>query len=157
PVQAMQADVGRPVFNTVFDFVNYHLFGALAGITGIKPLGFEAHERTNYPLWVAAGIDPRTGRLSLRVSGDPAALSAVQARQYATSLVRVLAAIVRSPERAIKSAADELAARDVAQLISEQAAATPDATALVSDTASWTYAELDCGTERIAAGLLAAG
>ena len=34
---------------------------------------------------------------------------------------------------------------------------TPDATALVSDTASWTYAELDRGAERIAAGLLAAG
>ena len=41
------------------------------------------------------------------------------------SFVRVLAAIVRSPERAIDSAADELAARDVTQLVSEQAAATP--------------------------------
>ena len=64
---------------------------------------------------------------------------------------------MRSPERAIDSAADELAARDVAQLVSEQAAVNPDATALVAATASWAYAELDRGAERIAAGLLTAG
>ena len=40
---------------------------------------------------------------------------------------------------------------------SEQAATTPDAIAMVTDTVSWTYAELDQGAERIAAGLLAAG
>ena len=157
PLQAMQSDAGRPLFNVVFDFVNYHLFGELTGVTGIELLGFEGYERTNFALWVTAVIDPRSGRLSLRVSGDPAVLTAMQAREYANSFVRVLAAIVRSPERAIDSAADELAARDVAQLVSAQAAATPDATALVTDTASWTYAELDRGAERIAAGLLAAG
>jgi amino acid adenylation domain-containing protein len=157
PLQAMQSDAGRPLFNVVFDFVNYHLFAELTGVTGIEPLGFDAHERTNFALWVTAAMDPRNGQLSLRVSGDPALLTAMQAREYARSLVRVLAAIVRSPEQAIDSAADELATRDVAQLVSEQAAATPDATALVADTARWTYAELDRGAERIAAGLLAAG
>ena len=157
PLQAMQSDAGRPLFNVVFDFVNYHLFAELAGVTGIELLGFEAHERTNFALWVTAAMDPRNGRLSLRVSGDPAVLTAMQAREYAKSLVRVLAAIVRSPDGAIDSAAHELAPRDVAQLVSEQAAATPDATALVADSAAWTYAELDRGAERIAAGLLAAG
>ncbi len=39
----------------------------------------------------------------------------------------------------------------------EQAAAAPDATALATDSATWTYAELDGSAERIAAGLLAAG
>jgi amino acid adenylation domain-containing protein len=157
PLQAMQSDAGRPVFNVVFDFVNYHLFGALDGITGTTLLGFEAYERTNYPLWVAAGVDPRSGRLSIRVSGDPAALSVGQARHYANSLVGVLAAIVRSPARSIKSAADELTARDVTQLVWKQAAAHPEATALRSDTDSWTYAELDCAAQRIAAGLVTAG
>ena len=157
PLQAMQSDAGRSLFNVVFDFVNYHLFGELAGVTGIELLGFGAYERTNYALWVSAAVDPRTGLLSLRVSGNPAVLTDAQAREYAMSLVRVLAAIVRSPDRAIDSAADELAARDVAQLVSEQAAANPDVTALVTDTAAWTYAELGRGAERIAAGLLAAG
>ncbi|HXO80443.1 MAG TPA: amino acid adenylation domain-containing protein [Mycobacterium sp.] len=157
PLQAMQSDAGRPLFNVVFNFINYHLFGDPTSAGGIELLAFEVQEQTNFAMWVTAAMDPRTGRLSLRVTGNPAVLTAIQAREYGRSLVRVLAAIVRSPEQAMDSVADELAARDVAQLVSEQAAATPDATALVTDTASWTYAELDRGAERIAAGLLAAG
>jgi amino acid adenylation domain-containing protein len=157
PLQAMHSDAGRPLFNVVFDFINYHLFGERTGISGIELLDFEVQEQTNFALWVTAAMDPRTGRLSLRVTGDPAVLTATQAHEYANSLVRVLSAIVRSPEQAIDAAADELAARDVAQLVSEQAAATPNAPALASDTVSWTYAELDGGAERIAAGLLATG
>lgn len=157
PLQAMQSDAGRPLFNAVFDFINYHLFGQPSGVTGIELLDFEGYERTNYAVWVTAAMDPRSGRLSVRVSGDPAVLTAMQAREYANSLVRVLAAIVRSPGQAIDPAADELAARDVAQLVSEQAATNPDAIAVVTDSASWTYDELDGGAERIAAGLLASG
>ncbi len=157
PLQAMQSDAGRPLFTTAFNHVNYHLFAELAGTAGVELLEFEAKEQTNYALLVTAGIDPRTGRLSLRVSVDPAALAAWQVSEYANSFVRVLAAIVRSPERAIDLAADDLAASDVTKLVSEQAAATPDASALVTDTTSWTYTELDCGAERIAAGLLASG
>ena len=157
PLQAMQSDAGRPLFTTAFNHVNYHLFSELAGTAGVKLLGFEAKEQTNFALLVTAGNDARTGRLSLRVSADPSALSAWQVSEYANSFVRVLAAIVRSPDRAIDLAADELAASNVTQLVSERAAATPDASALVTDTTSWTYAELDCGAERIAAGLLASG
>src|SRR5262249_41738247 len=91
------------------------------------------------------------------VTGDRAALTATQAAEYANSFIRVLAAIVRSPERASDYAADELAAGDVAQFISQQAAATPEANALATDSATWTYAELDGSAERIAAGLLTAG
>ena len=140
PLQAMHSDAGRPLFNVVFDFINYHLFGERTGISGIELLDFEVQEQTNFALWVTASMDPRTGRLSLRVTGDPAVSTATQAHEYANSLVRVLSAIVRSPEQVIDAAADELAARDVTQLVSEQAAATPNAPALASDTVSWTYA-----------------
>jgi amino acid adenylation domain-containing protein len=157
PLQAMQSDAGRAVFNTAFNFVNYHVFAELATVTGVELLGFEADEQTNYALLVTAAMDPRTGRLSLRVTGDRTALTATQASEYANSFIRVLAAIVRSPERASDYAADELAGRDVAQFVSQQAAATPDANALAIDSATWTYAELDGSAERIAAGLLTAG
>jgi amino acid adenylation domain-containing protein len=157
PLQAMQSDAGRPVLNTAFNFVNYHVFAELATVAGVELLGFEADEQTNYALLVTAALDPRTGRLTLRVTGDRATLTATQASEYANSFIRVLAAIVRSPERASDYAADELSARDVAQFISQQAAATPGANALATDSATWTYAELDGSAERIAAGLLTAG
>lgn len=157
PLQAMQSDAGRPLFNAVFDFIDYHLFGELSEASGIELLGFETRERTNYPLWVTAALDPRTGRLSLRVTGDPAVLTTMQAREYANSFIRVLAAIVRAPDGVSEPAADELAARDVVQLITEHAAAEPDSTAIVTDSVSWTYADLDRGADRIACGLLNAG
>ena len=157
PLQAMQSEAGHPVFETAFNFVNYHVFAELAGATGVELLGFDAGEQTNFALLTTAGMDPRTGRLSLRVNGDREKVTASQASEFANSFVRVLAAIVRSPERAGDYAADELAARDVAQFVSEQAAATPEANALVTDSTTWTYAELDGSAERIAAGLLAAG
>lgn len=157
PLQAIQSDAGRPVFNTIFNFVNYHVFTELTAATGVELLGFEAAEQTNFALLVAAAMDPRTGRLSLRVTGDRAALTATQANEYASSFIRVLAAIVRSPEGESDYAAAELSARDVAQFISEQAATTPDAKALATDSSTWTYAELDGSAERLAAGLLTAG
>ena len=122
----MQSDAGRPLFNAVFDFVNYHLFGEPAQLSNVDVVDFEVHEKTNFALWVTAAIDPRSGRLSLRVSGDSAVLTATQAREYAISLVRVLTAIVRFPEQAIESAADELTTHDVVQLVAERAAETPD-------------------------------
>ena len=157
PVQAMQSDAGRPLFNAVFDYLNYPVFGAPAGGTGVELLDFDAHERTNFALWVTAAVDPRTKRLSLRVSGDPAVLTIQQATDFANSFVRVLAAIVRTPDGVIDVAADELAARDVVQLVAEQAAAKPFAAAVATDEVRWTYAELDRGADRIAADLLASG
>ena len=157
PLQAMQTEAGHPVFETAFNFVNYHLFAELAGATGVELLEFDAREQTNFALLTTAGIDPRTGRLSLRVNGDRAKVTASQAAEFAASFVRVLTAIVRSPERPVDLAADELTARDVVQLVSEQAARTPEATALVSDHTSWSYADLESAAERIAASLLADG
>ncbi|GLD17447.1 hypothetical protein Mkiyose1385_15460 [Mycobacterium kiyosense] len=157
PLQAMQSDANRPLFEVVFDYVNYHLSGQWTGGAGIELLDFEVHEQTNFALWVTAATDPRTGRLSLRVTGDRAVLTGMQAREYANCLVRVLTAMVRSPEQVIDPVAAELDARDVIQLVSEQAAAIPDTAAIITDTESWSYSELDCGAVRIAAGLLAAG
>ncbi len=157
PLQAIQADVGRPVFTTAFNFVNYHIFAELTGVNGVQLLGFEARERTDLALFVSAAIDPRTGRLSLRVTGDHSALTTTQAGEYAKTFVRVLGQIVRSPDQLGDYAADELAARDVVQFISEQAAATPAAHALATDSVAWTYAELEGSAERIAAGLITAG
>jgi amino acid adenylation domain-containing protein len=157
PLQAMQCDAGRPLFSTAFNFVNYHLFAELVGVAGAELLDVEVHEQTNLALLATAAVDPRTRRLFFRVNGCSGSVTATQAREYANTFTRVLAAIVRSPERALDPGADELSARDVTQLIAEQAAAKPDTVALVADGAIWTYAELDGGADRLAAGLLSAG
>jgi amino acid adenylation domain-containing protein len=157
PLQAMQSDAGRVLFNVVFDFINYPMFGQMVGDTDVDFLGFAAHERTNFALWVTAAMEPRTARLSLRVTGDPSAVTVSQTGEFARCFLRMLTAIVRLGTETIDFDVADRVGLDVAQLISEQAAATPDAIAVVSDSASWTYAELDSCAERIASSLLAAG
>lgn len=157
PLSAIQSDAGRSVVETAFNFVNYHVLADLIAADGVQLAGFEGHEQTNFALLVTAGVDPRTGRLSIRASGDPARVTVGQAHDYVAGFVRVLTAIVRSPDHPVNLCVPESVARDVTQLVARQAAATPDAVALVADDGSWTYSELDCSADRIAAGLLAAG
>ena len=83
PLQAMHSDAGRLVLNTAFNFVNYHLFAELATATGVKLLEFEAAEQTNYALLATAVMDPRTGRLSLRVSWR-----SISANMHASNRIR---------------------------------------------------------------------
>ena len=88
PLQAMHSDAGRPLFNVVFDFINYHLFGERTGVSGIEMLGFEVQERTNFALWVTAAIDPRTGRLVTardRRSGGVDRYAGTRVREFARS------------------------------------------------------------------------
>lgn len=155
PLQAMQSDAGRPLIATAFNFVNYHQLGSLVTSAGLSLLGFEALEQTNFGLFVTVATDPRSERLSLRVSADPAVLSAGQRREYAEAFLRILAAVVRQPDAPVDLGGT--AGGDVTGLVTEQAAITPDAVAVLGDGGSWSYAELDSTADRIAAGLLAGG
>ena len=178
PLQAMQSDTGRRLFNTVFNFVNYHLFAELAGASGVELLDFEAHEQTNFALGATAGIDPRTGRLFLRVNGDPESVTAAQAREYTYTFTRVLAAAVRSPTQRLSSVdvldageharLDEIGNRaalsrsgplavSIPVLFAAQVARTPEAVAVTFEGRSMTYRELDEAANRLAHLLVGQG
>ena len=174
----MQSDAGRPLFNTVFNFVDYHLFAELAGATAVELLDFEVYEQTNFALAATAGIDPRTGRVFLRVNGDPESVTAAQARQYTNTFMRVLAAVVRSPALRLSSVdvltagehawLDEVGNRSVltrpaptpvsipAQFAG-QVARTPEAVAVTFEGRSMTYRELDEASNRLAHLLVGRG
>jgi len=171
PLQVMQSDKGSRLFNTVFNFVNYHIFAELAGATGVELLDFEAHEQTNFALGVTAGIDPRTGQLFLRVNGDPQGLTAAQSREYTNMFTRVLAAVVRSPTQRLSSLdlldggeharLDEIGNRaalsrpaplalSIPVLFAAQVLRTPEAVAVTFEGRSMTYRELDEAANRLA-------
>ena len=121
--------------------------------------GSRQYEQTNYALLgdrrhrSADRPAVTSGELAIR-----AALTATQAREYANSFMRVLAAIVRSPERAI-DLCSAMSCRLATSRNSSLSRRRPRRTQMrwSTDTATWTYAELDRSAERIAAGLLTAG
>jgi aryl carrier-like protein len=108
PLQAMQSDAGRQLFDTAFNYINYHPLSAVASIAGIELLDLEVHEQTNFALVATVGIDPRTRRLFLLVNGDPQRVTAMQTHEYTHTFMRVLAAITRAPQQSLDYDADEL-------------------------------------------------
>ena len=103
-------------------------------------------------------MDPRTGRLSLRVTGDRAALTATQAHEYA-NVVHSSAggnrALTRGGQRLCAPMSWRLATLRSSSL--SRLRPRRMQTRWSTDSATWTYAELDRSAERIAAGLLTAG
>ena len=87
----------------VFNFVNYHQVQSLRTSAELGLVGFEACEQTNFGLLVTVGTDPRSARLSLRVSADPAALSAGQIREYADASVRITVGNRQSTRAVLKA------------------------------------------------------
>ena len=104
----MQSDAGRQLFDTAFNYINYHPLSAVASIAGIELLDLEVHEQTNFALVATVGIDPRTQRLFLLVNGDPQRVTAMQTHEYTHTFMRVLAAITRAPQQSLDFDADEL-------------------------------------------------
>ncbi|WP_280234395.1 non-ribosomal peptide synthetase [Nocardia cyriacigeorgica] len=156
PLRAIMADHGGPVFETAFNYVNYHQFQTVLGADRVRLDDIDIREETNFQLLVTAATDPRDGRMWLRVDGD-GALGAQQCATVARTELRMLAAVVDNPETAADPGAEWVCGRDVGSLITEVAAVRPTDIAVASDDAVWTYDELVTRADLIAARLLAHG
>ncbi|WP_280244663.1 non-ribosomal peptide synthetase [Nocardia abscessus] len=99
PLRSILAD-GGPVFETAFNFVNYHVFQPMLVLDGVRLLDFDVREETNFQLLVTAATDPRDGRMWLRVNGDHT-LTAEQCETVALTQLRMLAGIVADPDAVI--------------------------------------------------------
>ena len=166
-VQRWAGRAGEPLFDSLLVFENFPIGEALQqgapdGLSFAVP---DNHERTNYPLTLAAVSE---GQLSLTWSFllshfDPAAIA-----RMSEHLACLLHAMVAAPQTSLGelpllSAAEKArqlhdwnppagAATEqcVHQLIEAQAAIRPDATALIFDTSRFTYADLNQRANRLA-------
>jgi amino acid adenylation domain-containing protein len=158
PLSALVAERGAPVFQTAFNFVNYHTLGDVLGsVAGgrVELVDVAVREETNFALLTTAVIDPRDGRVWLRVSAGGDALTGAQCAEFGQILIGVLGEIVRHPEGEI----DLWAARrdDVTELVAQVAALRPTAVAVVSDAARWDYRRLSDAADTVAQALLRRG
>ncbi|NEW56597.1 amino acid adenylation domain-containing protein [Nocardia cyriacigeorgica] len=156
PLRSIMADHGGPVFETAFNYVNYHQFQTILGTDRVRLDDIDIREETNFQLLVTAATDPRDGRMWLRVDGD-GAIGAQQCETLALTELRMLAALVDNPDAAVDPGANWVSGRDVGSLVAEVAAVRPHEIAIASDDAVWTYDELVTRSDVIAARLLAQG
>jgi amino acid adenylation domain-containing protein len=176
PLAAIQRDLGGAVlFETLFNFVHFHVYrdGAQAG--DLQVAGARFFERTSYPLMATFGLDPFTSQVRLALTYDGGELAPQQVAEIGDCYAGVLAALASSPEE--RHAAHDLltaaqrrrvvtewnaterprSGRLLHEFFLEQARRTPDATALAHAGRAISYAELDERSAALAARLRSAG
>ncbi|WP_067654996.1 amino acid adenylation domain-containing protein [Nocardia harenae] len=151
PLRAILAE-GGPVFETAFNYLDYHLLAPLLVEGAVRVGEVDVREDTNFQLLVTVVADPRDGSHWLRVDGD-AGLTGDQCETVALTHLRMLTGIVADPS----AAAGPATARDVGTLVFEAAALHPGAIALAGDTGGITYAELVERVEALTRALAGAG
>jgi amino acid adenylation domain-containing protein/non-ribosomal peptide synthase protein (TIGR01720 family) len=90
---------GRPLFETDFNFVHFHVFDQLRGIAGIEALGGEGVEETNFPL--AVNFSQAGGGIGATLDYDASLITEEQARDYAECYEEVLRRMAATPDDAV--------------------------------------------------------
>ncbi|TDB82540.1 amino acid adenylation domain-containing protein [Micromonospora sp. KC721] len=161
---------GRELFDTLVTVENYPFDpDRLADLApGLRLAGFSGEEGVHYPL--AVTVLPGE-RLRLEVGHRPDAVTEPQARRVAERLIRALTAFATAPTvplgrvevldaaevEPLVGTAAAVPDTTLTTLLAEQAARTPDATAVVADGVRLTYAQLHDRAGRVAALLAAHG
>lgn len=176
PMARIKHDLGWDrLFASLFYYTNFHVFRdfrASDDLTFLDALGFE---ETEIPFTAAFSLHPLTAAISLDLHFHLDHFSVSQIATVTGYYTRALTALAHEPHTALLSAtvigeteADatcsvwcdprtEDPGPTVFDLIRAQAAVRPDATALVSGSAGWTYGTLVRQAESLAARLQAAG
>jgi amino acid adenylation domain-containing protein/non-ribosomal peptide synthase protein (TIGR01720 family) len=161
---------GAPLFATDFNFVHFHVYDALGGLSALERLGTRAREETNFTIAVNFGVDPKDGSLGGVAACSGEALDARLIEAIPALFSRVLEAIAETPTSPWRSlsllpapqrvatlldAAGESVdfveeGRSLAALISAQVAQTPQAPAVVSEHETLEYAELERRANQVA-------
>ncbi|XXT19046.1 amino acid adenylation domain-containing protein [Sorangium sp. So ce429] len=178
PMARLQQDLGgRPPFEALFNYVHFHVYEAVVGISEVRLAGpVRAVELLDLPLSSTFNVDPVTGELELTLSYDADRLDGDAVAALGTSYAAALAAMAARPDERYELASlmgdDErrllLVERNatraevpagvcVHELIEAQVERTPDALALSFEDTGLTYRELDRRAERVGRALQAAG
>ena len=80
PLAQLQQEVGlgQPLFETIFNYVNFHVYQGLSDIDNFKILGGQFFEQTNFTFAAQFPVDPITGKISLSLTYDPSQFSPEQ-------------------------------------------------------------------------------
>ncbi|HSF43044.1 MAG TPA: non-ribosomal peptide synthase/polyketide synthase [Thermoanaerobaculia bacterium] len=152
---------GRPLFDTVFNFLNFHVYQEARGGPGVEILGTADYEEINFGFWAHFFLDLSSERLGLSLGYRWPEIDARQVEALGHIYIAALSAMAATPaarhdSTALLSAAERHqvlvewsvtgpgpdADRCVHELIAEQAQRTPQAPAVRYGDESVTYAEL---------------
>jgi amino acid adenylation domain-containing protein len=163
---------GTSLFDTIVVFENYPVNHDAAAAHGLRLHHLDAREKTNYPLTLAASSGPR---MAFDIGYDPALFDTTTAERIAGHLQALLAAIAADPDRLVRALSlltppeqaqilttwnnttRPVTPATLSDLFTAQAARTPHAPAVITDTTQLTYTQLDTAANQLAHQLIRRG
>ncbi|WP_432125503.1 amino acid adenylation domain-containing protein [Streptomyces sp. bgisy082] len=165
PLSAVQEDHGGPVLDTAFNYVRFRQLSRVLDLPGLRLTGFRTWEENDFRLLVNAITEPDGTGTWLRIDCDGETFPAEQGDLYADRYLGVLRRLVEHPyetpdftflaPRPVLAPPTEHPT--VVSRFAEQAARTPDATAVVAGGERWSYARLAEAAQNVAGRLHALG
>jgi amino acid adenylation domain-containing protein len=176
PAAQVQRMAGRTsLFETAFNFVNFHLFREIDHEFELEVLDMESFEQTNFPLFAKFSINISHFNLQLHLEYNAALLEREQVDRIAGYYLNTLQEIAESPEgrydcRSLLSEQERIHLREwnnteqamgdegfIHEMFEAQELRTPQHTAIVFEDEELSYAELNSRTNRLAHFLGALG
>ncbi|MFI7236068.1 amino acid adenylation domain-containing protein [Streptomyces cyaneofuscatus] len=165
PLSAIQEDHGGPVLDTAFNYVHFHQLARVFDLPGVHLAEFRTWEENDFRLLVNAITEPGGTGTWLRIDCDGETFAAEQGDLYAECYLGVLRRLVEHPDEAPDFAflapspvlAPPAEHPTVVSRFAEQAARTPDATAVVAGGERWSYARLAEAAQNVAGRLRTLG
>ena len=178
PLAHLQQEIGlgQPLFETVFNYVNFHVYQDLSSVEHLEEIGFQGFEQTNFALLAQYSVNPITTEISLHLTYDSKQFDSEQVTNIGDYYHKVLVSMVTQPEErheevCLLSQADRQLLlvewndteseypRDkcIHQLFEEQVEKNPNAIAVTFERQQLTYRELNQKANQLAHHLLSLG
>ncbi|MBK7992399.1 MAG: amino acid adenylation domain-containing protein [Blastocatellia bacterium] len=163
---------GEALFDTFFDFINFHVYEKLSAMTGIEVLSENVFEQTNFAMWAHFIQTTNSTDLILRLNCNLAVLTKEQIDLIGGYYLTALNSMVADPQRHYEK--ESLLSDDereiilnswnatakaypdlcIHQLFEIQAKSTPNKIAVVFENKQLTYYELNSKANRLAYHLI---
>jgi amino acid adenylation domain-containing protein len=99
PMAQIQRDQGgQPLFETVFNFTNFHVFQTLQELDELEVLEAKLYAETNLTFWANFSLDLHSSRIILILNGDARSLSEQQVEAIGGYYARTLEAMAHEPD-----------------------------------------------------------
>jgi aryl carrier-like protein len=97
PLAEIENRLGRPAFDVTFNYTDFHLYDALAGLTALRADGWWVAGKPSFPFRVDFEVDGLEDGSRVVVDFDPALVGPERAGRYAELYRQALAAAAEDP------------------------------------------------------------
>jgi len=96
PIAQLQQEVGlgEPLFETVFNYINFHVYQNLSSLERFKALGSQTFEQNNFAFVANYSVDPIKTKISLHLTYDLKQFNSEQVKNIGDYYRKVLVAMV---------------------------------------------------------------